>query len=276
MKRLAIALSAALLLVLCAAPSFSADTVDKLAEMQKKGVIVAGVKDSQPPFGYVDESSKELVGFEIDLVRAIAKELGIAKVELKPVTSATRIPMLAQGDVDIVAATMTHTRERDQSVDFSITYFDTDQKLLVKKDSGIKSIKDLAGKKISSAKGSTSEANAKRAQPSATIISFETYPEAVLAVKQGKAEAATTDEAILIGLKNKDEHPEEWAVVGDPISSEPYGLGLPQNQSHYRSAVNAALMKLWTSGEYQKIYDKWFGKDTKFYIPLTWKMELWP
>jgi len=276
MKRLAAALFASVFLALCALPSFAADTADKLAEMQKKGVMVAGVKDSQPPFGYIDESSKELVGFEIDLVRAIAKQLGIAKVELKPVTSATRIPMLAQGDVDIVAATMTHTRERDQSVDFSISYFDTNQKLLVKKDSGITSIKDLANKKISSAKGSTSEVNAKRAQPSATVVSFETYPEAVLAVKQGKAEAATTDEAILIGLKNKDEHPEEWAVVGDPISSEPYGLGLPQNQSHYRSAVNAALMALWTSGEYQKIYDKWFGKDTKFYIPLTWKMELWP
>ena len=272
MKRLAAALSAILLLALFVTPCFA----EKLDDIKKKGVLVVGVKDSQPPFGYVDESSKEIVGFEIDLVRALAKKLGVEKVELKPVTSATRIPMLVQGDIDLVAATMTHTRERDKTVDFSITYFPTDQRLLVKKDSGITSIKQLADKKIGSAKGSTSEVNARRAQPQATVVSFETYPEAFLALKQGKVEAVTTDEAILIGLKNKDDHPELYDVVGEAISSEPYGLGLPQNDSKYRSAVNAALMELWNTGEYQKIYDKWFGKDTKFYIPLNWKMEVWP
>jgi polar amino acid transport system substrate-binding protein len=271
MKRLAAALSAILLLALCVSPVYA----DKLEDIKKKGVLVAGVKDSQPPFGYVDENSKEIVGFEIDLMKLLATKLGV-KLEVKPVTSSTRIPMLTQGDIDIVAATMTHSRERDKTIDFSVTYFLSQQKLLVKKDSGITSIKQLAGKKIGSAKGSTSEQNAKRAQPEATILSFETYPEAFLALKQGKVDAVTTDDAILLGLRNEDDKPGDYILVGDPISAEPYGLGMAQNDSKFRNAVNSALMDMWTSGDYQKIYDKWFGKDTKFYIPLTFSMELWP
>ena len=271
MKRLAVALTAILALALFVSPAIAG----KLEDIKKKGVLVAGVKDSQPPFGYVDESSKQIVGFEIDLMKALADKLGV-KLEIKPVTSSTRIPMLSQGDIDIVAATMTHSRERDKTIDFSITYFLSQQKLLVKKDSGIKSIKDLAGKKIGSAKGSTSEQNAKRAEPQATIISFETYPEAFLALKQGKVEAVTTDDAILLGIKNKDDKPGDFELVGEAISAEPYGLGMVENDSKFRDAVNFALMEMWTSGDYQKMYDKWFGKDTKFYIPLTWSMELWP
>ncbi|GAB6037098.1 ABC transporter substrate-binding protein [Fundidesulfovibrio butyratiphilus] len=269
--RIAIALTVLMILAF----GLSTAQAGKLEDIQKRGTLVAGVKDSQPPFGYVDENSKQIVGFEIDLMAALAKKLGV-KLETKPVTSSTRIPMLTQGDIDIVAATMTHSRQRDKQIDYSITYFSTFQRLLVKKDSGIKSIADLAGKKIGSAKGSTSEKNAQRAQPKATVISFETYPEAFLALKQGKVQAVTTDEAILLGLKNKDDNPGDYAVVGEPISAEPYGLGIVENDSKFRDAVNFALMEMWESGEYQKLYDKWFGKDTKFFIPLTWTMELWP
>ena len=247
----------------------------KLEDIKARGALVAGVKDSQRPFGYVDEKSNQIVGFEIDLMQALAERLGV-KLELKPVTSSTRIPMLTQGAVDIVAATMTHKKEREDQVDFSITYFMTGQKLLVKKDGGIKSVADLAGKKVGSVKGSTSEQNVKKAQPDTTVISSETYPEAFLALKQGKVQAMTTDESILVGVKNSDDKPEAWDIVGEYISPEPYGLGVAENDSKFRDFVNLALMDMWTKGEYQKIYDKWFGKDTKDYIPLTWKMELWP
>jgi polar amino acid transport system substrate-binding protein len=247
----------------------------KLEDIKAKGKLVAGIKDSQQPFGFVDEKTKDIVGFEIDIVKYIADQLGV-KLELKPVTSATRIPLLTQGEVDIVAATMTHQKQRESQVDFSITYFMTGQRLLVKKGSSITSAKDLAGKKVGSAKGSTSEQNMKKAEPSATVVSFETYPEAFLALKQGKVEAVTTDEAILVGIKYSDDHPEDWDIVGDYISSEPYGLGLVQNDSKFRNYVNQTLMHMWETGEYQKVYEKWFGKDTKNYIPLTWKMELWP
>jgi polar amino acid transport system substrate-binding protein len=271
MKRLATALTAILVLAFLVSPAFAG----KIEDIKKRGTLIAGVKDSQPPFGYVDEKTNQIVGFEIDIMKFLADKLGV-KLDVKAVTSSTRIPMLTQGEVDIVAATMTHKKDREGQIDFSITYFMTGQRLLVKKGGPIKSVKDLASKKIGSVKGSTSEQNAKKAEPTATIISFETYPEAFLALKQGKVEAVTTDEAILVGLKFSDEKPETWDIVGDYISPEPYGFGLIENDSKFRDFVNVSLMEMWESGEYKKVYDKWFGKDTKNYIPLTWTMEIWP
>lgn len=271
MRKTALFLALAAILVLAASPALAG----KIDDIKARGTLIAGVKDSQPPFGFVDEKSNQIVGFEIDICKVLADKLGV-KLETKPVTSSTRIPMLTQGAIDLVAATMTHQKGREDQIDFSITYFMTGQKLLVKKAGGITGVKDLAGKKVGSVKGSTSEQNVKKAQPECTVISFETYPEAFLALKQGKVEAVTTDESILVGLQNSDDKPGDFAIVGEYISPEPYGLGVAENESDFRDFVNIALMEMWASGEYQKIYEKWFGKDTKFYIPLEWKMEMWP
>lgn len=247
----------------------------KLEQIKQRGVLIAGVKDAVVPFGFVDEKTNKLVGMDIDLCQAVADKLGV-KLELKPVTSATRIPMLAQGSVDILAATMTHKFERDEVIDFSITYFMDGQKLLVKKNSGIKSAADLAGKKVGTAKGSTSEQNIKNAQPECTVLSYEGYPQAFLAMNQGMVAAVTTDSTILLGLKNSAANPDDYEIVGGFISDEPYAMGVPENDSDFRDFVNKTLADLWTSGEYQKIYTKWFGPDTKYYLPLDWKMEVWP
>lgn len=261
-----------LALVMCvmAAPALA----DKLEAIKEAGVLKAGVKDAAPPFGFIDEDNK-FAGFEIDIMQALADKLGV-KLELMPVTSATRIPLLTQGEIDIIAATMTHKQSREDKIDFSITYFQTGQKLLVKKDGGIASVADLAGKKVSSVKGSTSEKNVKDAQPETTVVSFDGYPEAFLALKQGKVVAVTTDESILLGLKNSDETPADWEIVGDYISPEPYGFGLPENESNFRDFVNISLMEMWAAGEFQTIYKKWFGEDTPNYIPLEWELEYWP
>ncbi|HBW17020.1 MAG TPA: amino acid ABC transporter substrate-binding protein [Desulfovibrio sp.] len=270
MKRLLL-LALTLGLVLTAAVAHAG----KLDEIKQRGTLVCGVKDSVVPFGFIDETSKQLVGFDVDICQFIADRAGV-KLEVKTVTSATRIPMLTQGSVDLVAATMTHKFERDDVIDFSITYFDAGQRLLVKKGGGIKSAADLKGKKVATVKGSTSEKNMKAAQPDCVVVSFDEYPQAFLALKQGKAEAVTTDEPILVGLKNSDPEPDKWDIVGDFIASEPYGLGLVENDSKFRDFVNKSLAEMWTSGAYQKSYDKWFGKDTKYFIPLKWKMEVWP
>jgi len=268
-KAVALTVVASLFLALPAAQA------GKLEEIKARGTLIAGVKDSVVPFGYVDEKTNALVGMDIDICKYIADKLGVA-LELKPVTSATRIPMLTQGSVDIVAATMTHKFERDETIDFSITYFMDGQKLLVKKGSGIKSAADLDGKKVGTAKGSTSEKNIAAAQPGCTVLSFEGYPQAFLALSQDKVAAATTDSTILLGLKNSAPNPDDYEIVGEFISAEPYGLGLPENDSKFRDFVNKCLAEMWTSGDYAKTYDKWFGKDTKYYLPLTWQMEIWP
>jgi polar amino acid transport system substrate-binding protein len=248
---------------------------DELADIKAKGVLVAGVKDAVVPFGYVDEQSKQIVGFDVDICGEIANKMGV-KLELKPVTSATRIPQLSEGMVDIAACTMTRKVTREDVIDFSITYFMDGQKLLVKKGGKIKSYKDLAGKKVGTAKGSTSEINMRTIQPKCTVLSFEGYPEAFLALKQGKVAAVTTDSVILIGLKGSDENPEKWEIVGDFFSREPYGIGVRENESNLRDFVNKSLMEMWNDGTYKKIYEKWLGPQTKFYMPLTWEMETIP
>jgi polar amino acid transport system substrate-binding protein len=227
------------------------------------------------PFGFVDEDTNQLVGFDVDVCKYIADKLGV-EAEFKPVTSATRIPMIAQGSIDLAAATMTHKFARDDVIDFSITYFMDGQKILVEKGSGIDSVADLAGKKVGTAKGSTSEKNIKVAQPEVTVLSFEGYPQAFLALKQGKVSAVTTDSTILLGLKNSDPNPENWVIAGEFISDEPYGLGVPENESNFRDMVNRSLAEMWVSGDYQKIYNKWFGPDSNYYLPLEWEMEVWP
>jgi polar amino acid transport system substrate-binding protein len=270
MKKLFVLLSVVACMALVVAPA-SAGTLEKIKE---RGKLIAGVKDSQPPFGFVDEKSGQIVGFEIDLCAAIAKKLGVP-LEVKPVTSQTRIPTLKEGNVDLLAATMTHTKTRDDEIDFSQTYFYDEQKLLVKKGSPIKSYKDLAGKKVGSAKGSTSEQNIVRVQPSVTVVSFETYPEAFLALKQGKVEAATTDSGILLGLKASDEKPEDWEVVGtDFIAAEPYGIGVVENDSDWRDFVNNTLIELSTSGELEKLWTKWFTG--RFSMPMGKPVDNWP
>lgn len=93
-----------------------------------------------------------------------------------------------------------------------------------------------------------------------TSFPLETYPEAFLAMKQGKVVAMTTDAPILLGIRNSDENPDNFAIVGEDIAAEPYGIGVPENDSDFRDAVNIALMELWKSGEYQKLYDKWLAK----------------
>ena len=248
---------------------------NKLDDIKARGTLICGVKDSVVPFGFIDETTKQLTGFDVDLCRGIAEYIGV-KPELKTVSSATRIPMLTQGSVDLVLATFTHQIARDDSIDFSITYFDAGQRLLVKKDSGITSPADLKGKRVGSVKGSTSEKNMKAAQPDCTVVSFDEYPQAFLALKQGKVVAVTTDEPILVGLKNSDPDPSQWEVVGDFIASEPYAVGMVENESKLRDAVNFALMDMWRSGTFQEYYTTWFGEGTKFHIPLRWQMEIWP
>jgi len=244
---------------------------DTLAEVKKKGVLVAGVKDSLPPFGYIDEKSREIVGYDIDFIHAIAKKLGV-KAELKPVTSASRMPQLMEGNIDIIAATMTKNPERAKQIDFSDTYFLTGQKFITNKGK-VHSLKDLEGKKIGTAKGSTSEQNVKKAIPSATVLSFDDYPQAFLALQQGKVAAVTTDESILAGILGKAPNKEKFEIPPTlQISEEPYGLGMRKGDKNFVDFVNKTLLEMEKSGEAKRIFDKWFGPKTTTPLHRTFKI----
>jgi polar amino acid transport system substrate-binding protein len=255
-KAVTIVLSLLLVGTFFTGSSLAADTLDSV---KAKGVLVAGVKDSLPPFGYIDQKTRTIVGYDIDFVKAIAKKLGV-KVELKPVTSATRMPQLQEGNINIIAATMTKNPERAKVIDFSHTYFLTGQKFLTKAGT-VKSLKDLEGKKIGTTKGSTSEKNAKNAVPTATILSFDDYPQAVLALTQGKVAAVTTDESILAGQLAKLPKG-KYEIPDIRISDEPYGLGIQQGNPKFLEFVNQTLLEMEKSGEAKKIFEQWFGPDS--------------
>jgi polar amino acid transport system substrate-binding protein len=243
---------------------------DTLADVKKKGVLVAGVKDSLPPFGYIDEKSRQIVGYDIDFINAIARKLGV-KVELKPVTSASRMPQLQESHIDIIAATMTKNPDRAKVIDFSNTYFFTGQKFITKKGA-VHSVKDLEGKKIGTAKGSTSEQNVKKAIPTATVLSFDDYPQAFLALQQGKVAAVTTDEAILAGILAKAPNKGQFEIPAVQISDEPYGLGMRKGDRNFVEFVNKTILEMEKSGEAKNIFDKWFGPATLFHLSRTFKI----
>jgi polar amino acid transport system substrate-binding protein len=269
MKKIPALLLAATLLTGLVGTALAADTLE---EVKKKGVLVAGVKDSLPPFGYVDEKTRTIVGYDIDFVKAIAKKLGV-KTDLKPVTSATRMPQLKEGNIDLIAATMTKNPERAKEIDFSDTYFLTGQKFLVKKGS-VKKLEDLAGKKIGTAKGSTSEQNVKKALPTAEVLSFDDYPQAFLALQQGKVSAVTTDESILAGLLAKAPNKKSFEIPPKvQISDEPYGIGMRKGDTNFVNFVNKTLLEMEKSGEAKKIYDRWFGPKSDTPIKRNFKIE---
>ncbi|MBP7528629.1 MAG: ABC transporter substrate-binding protein [Syntrophorhabdaceae bacterium] len=243
---------------------------DTLETAKKKGVLIAGVKDSTPGFGFVDEKTRDMVGYDIDFVKAIAKKLGV-KLELKPVTSASRMPQLVEGNIDIIAATMTKTPERAKQIDFSHTYFYTGQKFIVKKGS-VKLLADLDGKRIGTAKGSTSEQNARKALPKATILSFDDYPQALLALQQGKVFAVTTDESILANLLSKAPNKDQYEIPDIQISDEPYGLGMRKGDKNFVAFVNKTLLEMEKSGEAKKIFDKWFGPNSPTPLKRNFKI----
>ncbi|MBI5419351.1 MAG: ABC transporter substrate-binding protein [Deltaproteobacteria bacterium] len=261
-------------LVLAGGLCGAATAADTLAEAKKKGILVCGVKDSLPPFGYVDAKTREIVGYDIDFCKAITKKLGV-KLELKPVTSASRMPQLMEGNIDIIAATMTKNPERAKQIDFSDTYFFTGQKFLTKKGT-VKSLKDLGGKRIGTAKGSTSEQNAAKAVPSATILSFDDYPQAVLALQQGKVVAVTTDESILagqLGKLNKEPSTKgQYEIPDIQISDEPYGLGIRKGDTNFVNFVNKTIGEMEKSGEAKKIFEKWFGPNSDTPLKRNFKI----
>ena len=242
-----------------------AAAVDTLADVKAKGVLVAGVRDTLPPFGTTNPRTNAYEGYDIDFVRHIAKKLGV-RVEFKTVTAVNRIPMLMEGRVDLLAAALTKTPERAQQIDFAHTYFLTGQKFLAKTGT-IKSPKDLEGKKIGTAKGTTAERNMANAAPLATIVSFDDYPSAIAALRRGKVHAVTTDEAILAGqlclLEKNPATRGKFEIPGIRVSTEPYAFGIRKNDANFLKFVNETLLEMEKNGEAKKIFQRWFGARTE-------------
>jgi len=255
-----------------AAPALAqSPTLDKI---NQSGTLVIGTRTGSPPFGFVNKDN-QWVGFSIDLVEqailpALSKKLGKEiKLEKKESTPPTRIPLLTSNAVDLIAETMTDTRARRDSVDFSLTFFVTGAQFLVRKGSPVKGIQNISGRRIAAQQGSTNARIIRERVPSAQLREFPDQPAAFQALVQRQVDAYTNDGIQLAGLKAKAPKPDEWMIVGDFFSYEPYGMAMRKNDSDFRAVVNNALMEAIESGKYFELYDKWFGPKGDVPYPLT-------
>lgn len=291
-KRLFIVAGLCALLLALPLAGCAAKQESVLEKIKRTGEITIGHREGSVPFGFYDDAGN-WVGFSIDLgerlVEELEKELGMEiKYIKKPVNPKTRIPLVANRTVDIVMGSSTHTIPRDETVDFTITFFLTGSRLLVPKGSPIRDFEDLAGKRVGAATGSTNEKALRDANtagiinPPCEIVGFEEHPKGFLALQQGKIDAYCTDGSLLAGMRQAAPNPEDWEVVGRLLTYDPYAYIVPENDSEWRDFVNKFLIHLIKSGEFFEIYDKWMGPNGVVPIEMTeeyktlLKLQCWP
>jgi polar amino acid transport system substrate-binding protein len=225
-----------------------AGTID---EVKKRGELIVGVRYDMPPFGTVDQQGG-LQGIDIEVGKYIATKLGV-KVKYQQVTAQTRIPMLVNGNVDLVAAGLAKTDERAKVVDFSSIYIESGTLFLVLKDSPIKSYRDLKGKTVATVQGTVYLARLKEKMTDFQSVSFQEYPQAILAVEQGRADTLMAEDATLLNLIRG--RGDKFKLVGSPRDFEAYyvGLAVRKNDEDWLKYVNQSLAELWKTGELKKI-----------------------
>jgi polar amino acid transport system substrate-binding protein len=235
---------------------------DQLADIRKRGELVVGVLGTDEPATFVDPKTRQIVGYEVDLVNAIAQKIGV-KPTLKQIAVAARIPELQQGHVDLVAAGLTHNKEREAQIDFSLTTFVTGQKALVKKDSGITEVPQLAGKKVLTIRGGTQEPNLRKAVPGVEVVTFDTSQQAFQALQQGKGVGYVDDEAALLRSYAKlGPQKAQYTVLKQNLSTESLAIGIKKGETSLKAVVDDTLRELEKSGQAEKIFFKWYGPDT--------------
>jgi len=239
-----------------------------LKNIKETGAITLGFRESSIPFSYLDDTQKP-IGFAMDIcykiVDAVKKELKLDKLEVKlnPVSSATRIPLMANGTVDLECGSTTNNVERQKQVSFTNTHYLTASRFVSKKTSKINSIDDLKGKSVVSTSGTTNikqltEANAGR-NLGINIIPAKDHAEAFLMVETDRAVAFVMDDILLASLAAGSKQPDAYVISKDAFSKpEPYGIMLRKDDPAFKKVVDSATAAVYQSGEGQKLYDKWF------------------
>lgn len=230
-----------------------------MAAIQARGRLIAAVSADTLLFGFHNPLSGNLEGFDIDMVRRVAQAIfgDPNRVEYKVVSYAQRIPALLDGSADIVADVMTVNCERWQQIDFSSQYFDAGQKVLVATDSPVASIADLNGKKMCVAEGSTNFDNMKN-YPEVIPVPVESISDCMVLFQQGEVDAVTGDDTVLAGFVAQDPFAK---VVGPPITSEPYGLGIAKVHPEFVRFVNGVLEGVRSDGTWREWYTRWLQPD---------------
>jgi len=231
-------------------------TFDKI---KKDGKVTVGVKEDQPGLGFLDATTGERSGFDVDIARWIAASLGYGedKIDFKPIASANREQAIVNGDIDYYVGTYSINDKRKQQIDFAGPYFITGQGLLVAKDAPeADKLEDFNGKTVCSATGSTPIQNIKANFKDIKTQEYDLYSACVEDLLNGKVDAVTTDQAILIGYAAQ--YPDDIKVTGGLFTEERYGVGLPKGDDALRAHINDLFSE---NGDiWQGIFDKNLGQ----------------
>src|SRR6266481_5543411 len=240
-----------------------------LKKIKDGGSITIGHRDASIPFSYYDDKQQP-VGYAVELclriVDAVKSELKMPKLDVKYqlVTSANRIPLMANGTIDLECGSTTNNLERQKQVWFTITHFVTANRWVAKKSSNAKTLNDLKGKTIVSTAGTTNikqitEINTAQ-NLGMNIVSANGHPEAFQMVETGRAVAFVMDDILLYSLAAQSRSPADYAISKEATSVEPYGIMLRKDDVAFKKVVNAAMTDIYKSGQINAIYEKWFQK----------------
>lgn len=248
-----------------------ASRADQLADIKARGSLICGLTVVQP-FAYNDQSTREMVGYEVDLCQKLADDLKV-KMTHKVVAADVRVPELNQGRIDLLVALMSWTKERAQLVDFSHAYVEDGFYFITPKSSPITKPDELATKRISVAKGSIYQTFAKRKYPEASVIAFDDGPLAFLAMQQGKTDATIQRSAAAVGLQLRSPPGSpEIKLIEPPLLRQGSGFAIRKNEPAFLAYLDGFLDRLEASGEAQKLWDKWLGKDSVYKLERKFKV----
>jgi glutamate transport system substrate-binding protein len=233
---------------------FPADTT--MGKIQERGEITIGVKFDVPPFGFKNPQSGDIEGFDVDMGKIIAEELGVEPKFVEAISD-NRIPFLQKGEVDLILSTMTINQERDLEIEFSEPYYIARGRILVPGDSDIQGIEDLGGKRVCTALGSTYEETIREQAPEADLKLVNLYSECLELLQNGAIDAISTDDVILTGMIIQDD---TLKMVGDELTVEPYGAGIKEGDKEFQQFVSDTLEAAQEDGRWDEIYQRWVGQ----------------
>jgi ABC-type amino acid transport substrate-binding protein len=244
--------------------SANADTLEKIAE---RGSIVLAYRESSVPFSYLEGPGKP-IGFGVEVANKVAEAVRQAtgkkdlRIEYQAVTSQNRVPLVANGSVDLECGSTTNNAARAKEVAFAVNYFYASSRLLVKKSTGIQKLGDLAGKAIATTTGTTTFGQLRKLSLernlNLSVLPAKDHADGFLLLESGRAQAFAMDDILLAGLMLNAKNPEDFTIVGEPLQVEAYACMLRKNDPAFKKLVDTTLTSMMKSGEFEKLYKKWF------------------
>jgi len=251
---------------LAQAPSTPVELTGTLAKVRESGSITLGHRESSVPFSYMSPRG-EPIGYSIDLCKLLVDAIGEAvgrtvAIKWQPVTSESRIPAVASGQVDLECGSTTNNVERQKQVGFSPTFFVSGTKLLVKKGSPIKSFRDLGGKRLVVTAGTTNEKAmrdlAARFRIDMALETAADHAASFARLTSGQVDAFATDDVLLYGLLAQSTVRDQYIVIGEFLSYDPYGIMYRKGDAQLAQLVNDTFHALAEDGEIERRYTRWF------------------